>query len=68
MLGDWGGLPVAPYNTPIETAVGEQMAHVTDSYQTSFNLALGDNFYFDGVKNVEDKRFFVSNFIVLKSF
>ena len=60
MLGDWGGLPVFPYNTPIETAVGRQMAAVTESYQTSFNLALGDNFYFDGVKNVEDRRFFVS--------
>ena len=62
MLGDWGGMPISPYNTHVETAVGEQMAHVTESYQTSFNLALGDNFYFDGVKNVEDKRFFVSRF------
>ena len=40
-------------------AVGEQMGKITTAYQTSFNLALGDNFYFDGVTDVEDKRFFV---------
>ena len=58
-LGDWGGLPFWPYATPIEMAVGEQMGKITTAYQTSFNLALGDNFYFDGVTDVEDKRFFV---------
>lgn len=57
-LGDWGGLPFWPYATPIEMAVGEQMGKITTAYQTSFNLALGDNFYFDGVTDVEDKRFF----------
>ena len=58
-LGDWGGLPTEPYYTPVETAVGEQMAVITDTFQTSFNLALGDNFYFSGIKDVEDERFFV---------
>lgn len=56
-VGDWGGVPVYPYDTPIETAVAKQMAHVSDMYQSSFNLALGDNFYFDGVEDVYDKRF-----------
>lgn len=33
------------------------MADVTSRCQTSFNLALGDNFYFDGVKDIDDDRF-----------
>lgn len=57
VLGDWGGLPDYPYDTPVEVAVAKQMASVTERYKTSFNLALGDNFYFDGVKDVDDKRF-----------
>ncbi|KAL4237006.1 Tartrate-resistant acid phosphatase type 5 [Mactra antiquata] len=56
-MGDWGGLPFYPYDTPFEVAVAKQMASVTETYKSSFNLALGDNFYFSGVKNVEDKRF-----------
>lgn len=57
-LGDWGGLPSWPYTTPLEIAVGEQMGRIAKTNKTSFTVALGDNFYFDGVKNVEDKRFF----------
>ena len=37
------------------------MGAIAEAYQTSFTLALGDNFYYHGVKDVEDKRFFVSN-------
>lgn len=59
-VGDWGGIPLFPYDTPIETAVAKQMAAVTERYDSSFNLALGDNFYFDGVTDVDDKRFTVS--------
>ena len=59
-LGDWGGIAFFPYDTPIEATVGKQMGYIAEAYQTSFNLALGDNFYWDGVQNVEDKRFFVS--------
>lgn len=36
------------------------MAAVTERYKSSFNLALEDNFYTDGVIDVEDKRFKVS--------
>ena len=36
------------------------MGAIAEAYQTSFTLALGDNFYYHGVKDVEDKRFFVS--------
>lgn len=59
-IGDWGGSPSFPYDTSIEKAVAKQMAAVADTYGTSFTLALGDNFYDDGVKNVDDKRFKVN--------
>ncbi|XP_052774583.1 tartrate-resistant acid phosphatase type 5-like [Mya arenaria] len=56
-VGDWGGIPFWPYDTPIETKVAKQMAKVSEMYQSSFNLALGDNFYSNGVTDVDDKRF-----------
>ena len=59
VLGDWGGLPTWPYETLVEKSVAMQMAKVTDKYGSKFNLALGDNFYFDGVTDVNDKRFYV---------
>ncbi|KAL3870035.1 hypothetical protein ACJMK2_042652 [Sinanodonta woodiana] len=57
VLGDWGGLPTIPYCTPVETNVARQMGSLTEKYDSKFNLALGDNFYFDGVTNDDDKRF-----------
>ena len=60
VIGDWGGLPVSPYTTPNEIGVSKEMAKTADQFGSQFTLALGDNFYFDGVKNVEDPRFKVS--------
>ncbi|OQV22226.1 Tartrate-resistant acid phosphatase type 5 [Hypsibius exemplaris] len=57
VLGDWGGLPVTPYHTAVELAIAKQMGSTAETLNSQFTLALGDNFYFDGVKNVEDKRF-----------
>ena len=37
------------------------MGKIADYLDTQFVLALGDNFYFDGVKDVADPRFKVSN-------
>ncbi|CAH1774170.1 unnamed protein product [Owenia fusiformis] len=56
-LGDWGGLPDFPYRTPIELGVASQMGKVAGNLKTQFQVALGDNFYFDGVKDISDKRF-----------
>ncbi|XP_013379887.1 tartrate-resistant acid phosphatase type 5 isoform X1 [Lingula anatina] len=56
-VGDWGGLPSKPYTTHIETSVAHAMGKTAAKYQTKFTLALGDNFYFDGVKDVDDTRF-----------
>ena len=56
-VGDFGGSPEFPYYTKVETGVAKTMGSIGDKYQTSFTLALGDNFYDDGVKNVKDRRF-----------
>ncbi|XP_069129879.1 tartrate-resistant acid phosphatase type 5-like [Argopecten irradians] len=57
VLGDWGGVDVKPYTTLVEVSVAKQMGTLADTYAPQNILALGDNFYFDGVKNVADKRF-----------
>ena len=57
IIGDWGGLPFAPYKTPSEVAVANGMGRLGAKLNTSFQLALGDNFYFNGVESVNDPRF-----------
>lgn len=57
VIGDWGGLPIEPYSTPSEISVANAMGKLGTKLNTSFQLALGDNFYFDGVKSVTDPRF-----------
>ncbi|GAV05409.1 hypothetical protein RvY_15549 [Ramazzottius varieornatus] len=57
VLGDWGGLPVTPYHTAVELSIARQMGLTADAVDAKFTLALGDNFYFDGVKDVNDRRF-----------
>ncbi len=59
VVGDWGGLPILPYETPSEVAVAGAMGKLGVALNTTFQLALGDNFYFDGVKSVTDSRFLV---------
>ncbi|XP_077981512.1 tartrate-resistant acid phosphatase type 5-like [Glandiceps talaboti] len=56
-LGDWGGQSDSPYTTPVEVAVAKAMGDVADFYQSQFTLALGDNFYYSGIKSVDDPRF-----------
>lgn len=64
IIGDWGGLPFYPYTTPSEVAVAEAMGKVGKTFNTSFQLALGDNFYFDGVQSVTDARFEVRSIVL----
>jgi hypothetical protein len=70
IVGDWGGLPVAPFDTPSEVAVADAMGKLGVKLNTTFQLALGDNFYYDGVKTVDDPRFQVQFFLCknIKSF
>lgn len=56
-MGDWGGLPYPPYVTPIEKATARMMAKTASQMGADFILALGDNFYYKGVSDVNDPRF-----------
>jgi len=62
VVGDWGGLPVSPFDTPSEVAVADAMGKMGVKLNTTFQLALGDNFYYEGVKTVNDSRFQVEAF------
>lgn len=56
-VGDWGGVPNAPFYTARETANAKEIARTTKILGTDFILSLGDNFYFTGVQDANDKRF-----------
>ena len=56
-LGDWGGKGTNPFTTHAELLVGKAMAETATSLQSNFTVALGDNFYYYGVKDVSDSRF-----------
>ena len=58
-IGDWGGLPFWPYRTFVEQNVADYMTKLSKELNIHFQLALGDNFYFDGIANASDKRFIV---------
>lgn len=66
VIGDWGGLPVEPYTTEVEKAIAREMGKFATANDVQFLLALGDNFYFDGVKSVEDPRFQVRRTHVIR--
>mgnify|MGYP001796982896 CR=1 FL=1 len=57
VLGDWGGLPVSPYRTFIEKSVALSLETIASMYDTQFQVTLGDNFYYDGVADIDDHRF-----------
>jgi len=57
-------LPFLPYETPSEVAIANAMGKLGTQLNTSFQLALGDNFYFDGVKSPTDPRFQVIQFFL----
>ncbi len=67
VVGDWGGLPFLPYETPSEVAVAGAMGKLGAKLNTSFQLALGDNFYFDGVRSAHDSRFQVRFYFYRRS-
>ena len=57
VVGDWGGKPDSPYTTPSECSVSNQMGQRAQMVGSQFTVALGDNFYYDGVTDVHDPRF-----------
>lgn len=56
-VGDWGGVPNAPFYTAREMANAKEIARTVQILGTDFILSLGDNFYFTGVQDANDKRF-----------
>lgn len=56
-VGDWGGVPEPPFVTPREAATAAAMGRAATERGADFVLALGDNFYYDGVRNEWDPRF-----------
>lgn len=59
-FGDWGGQSNAPFTTPAQVSVASAMNTVAQREQAQFVLALGDNFYNDGVPDVRSQRFRVT--------
>ena len=57
VLGDWGGFGYRPYTTPGQLAAAKGMGKVGQSLDIDGVIALGDNFYFEGVDNVDSHRF-----------
>jgi len=57
VLGDWGGQDDSPYTTVGEENVAEQMGKTAAEVGSQFTLSLGDNFYENGVTDVDDPRF-----------
>ncbi|CAF1299014.1 unnamed protein product [Rotaria sordida] len=57
IVSDWGGLPISPFDTPSEVAVADAMGKLGVKLNTTFRLALGDNFYYDGIRAVNNSRF-----------
>ena len=57
VIGDWGGQPTYPYTTDAEKEVAAQMGKTAAAIGSQFTVALGDNFYDSGVKDVDDPRF-----------
>lgn len=49
-LGDWGGTGYAPYTTSAQIQTAAGMAKVSKEISANFVVALGDNFYSDGVQ------------------
>uniref|UniRef100_K7GCD5 Tartrate-resistant acid phosphatase type 5 n=1 Tax=Pelodiscus sinensis TaxID=13735 RepID=K7GCD5_PELSI len=56
-LGDWGGVSNPPFHTPREVATAKEMGRTVAALGADFILSLGDNFYYNGVQDVNDKRF-----------
>lgn len=57
VLADWGGLPLPPYWSPHQVAVAAELDRLSRTEGLDLVLSLGDHFYFDGVKSVDDPRF-----------
>ena len=64
MIGDWGGKGSYPYKTTLQKNISQSLAQAANRLKSQFIISLGNNFIDSGVKNVNDFRFQVLNFII----
>ena len=57
VVGDWGGQDDPPYYTDPEKDMAKQMGDIAASMGAQFTLSMGDNFYDNGVTDVDDPHF-----------
>lgn len=57
IVGDWGGFTTRPYQIRYGYRVAESMNRMVNLANTDFLMLIGDNFYENGIQNVEDSRF-----------
>lgn len=57
VMADWGGSEHAPYTTREELSTAGGMGKVAEAVGASFSLAVGDNMYSHGLKDVDSTRF-----------
>ncbi|KAM5172310.1 tartrate-resistant acid phosphatase type 5 isoform 2-T2 [Mantella aurantiaca] len=57
VIGDWGGVPLPPYYTNQEVSVASELGKTVANWGADFILSVGDNFYYEGVIDVNDFRF-----------
>ena len=53
-IGDWGGAALEDYHKTDEVAVAKQFSDTAEQLNAQFVLNTGDNFYYYGVKSVDD--------------
>ena len=56
-IGDWGGVNLGGYHEVAEKAVATQMQKTMAEIDAKMVLNVGDNFYYCGVKSVDDPLF-----------
>lgn len=57
VVGDWGGQDDPPHYTDPEKDVATQMGEIVASMGAQFTLSMGDNFYDNGVTDVDNPHF-----------
>jgi len=59
-IGDWGGIPIPPFHTAAQAAAATGMGKIASNLKAQFVLALGDNYYTNGVTTDSSPRFATS--------
>lgn len=61
-IGDWGGSGSSPYTTTAQVAAAAGMDVIAKSIGSEFVVALGDNFYSNGIPTDENDPRFTQTF------